>query len=60
MEQDRADYRSYFINCDLIFNIWSTIDTHCLTPINTNLTLQIGWNTFEFIKTGIIKFEVIC
>lgn len=33
-----------FTNSDLALNIWSTIDIHCLIPINTNL------NNMEWIE----------
>lgn len=31
-----------FVNCDLAFDVWSTIDTHCAIPINSNSTI-IDW-----------------
>lgn len=31
-----------FINCDLAFNVWSIMDTHCPNPMNTNSTI-IDW-----------------
>lgn len=44
--EETIDY--IFINCDLGFNVCYTIDSHCHTPINTNVTI-IYWMEYIWI-----------
>lgn len=48
LNKEKATMNYIFMNFDLAFNVWSTIDCYCLIPINMNLHIA---DYMEYIWT---------